>query len=164
MCFPPELPTVYGFKTRPPSRCCSSVVWFFFFQFALNFLSFFSCCNPIPLIWWRGWIVTAVTATKTSRRCSRTLLILAEIQKTDLAWQGVDFVEIKGSLPSPASLYQLDPRRHVLLEHELWRWMAHSILQSHALIVLVCRRSESGSTWIQRITGSWSKINWLFHC
>ena len=28
---------------------------------------------------------TAVPATKTSRRCSRTLLILAEIQKTDLA-------------------------------------------------------------------------------
>jgi len=44
---------------------------------------------------------TAVPATKTSRR-SRTLLILAEIQKTDLACTGVDFVEIKGSLlPSP---------------------------------------------------------------
>jgi hypothetical protein len=47
---------------------------------------------------------TAVPATKTCRRCSGTLLILAEIQKTDLAWKGEDFVEIKGSLPpSPHS-------------------------------------------------------------
>ena len=49
------VPMVYSFKTRPPSRC-SSVEWFFFFLFGLNIL-FFSCCNPIPLIWWRGWIL-----------------------------------------------------------------------------------------------------------
>lgn len=54
---------------------------------------------------------TAVPATKTSRRCSRTLLILAEIQKTDLARTGVDFVEIKGSLspspPTPVSIRRI---------------------------------------------------------
>ena len=38
-----------------------------------------------PLNLMKRMNTTAVPATKTSRRCSRTLLILAEIQKTDLA-------------------------------------------------------------------------------
>jgi hypothetical protein len=33
------------------------VVRFFFFLFGLNILLFVSCCNPIPIIWWRGWIL-----------------------------------------------------------------------------------------------------------
>jgi hypothetical protein len=69
-------------------------------QFSLVLLSLQS--YPFNLM--KRMNTTAVPGTKTSRRCSRTLLILAEIQKTDLACTGVDFVEIKGSPPSPHPL------------------------------------------------------------
>jgi hypothetical protein len=156
------VPTVHGFKTNRPSRCRSSVVWLLFFLFGLDFL----LLQSYPFNLMKRMNTTAVPGTKTERRCSRTLLILAEIQKTDLAWTGVDFVEIKENLPHPPpsscqspseGSAKTSPYFNTNREDEERRF--HS-----AVTHFNCSCIQKDWDWKHLEYNAWKEINWLRHC
>jgi hypothetical protein len=95
-----------------PSRYYSSLVWFFLFLFCIIFLSSLLCCNPTSLIWWRGWILKQFEEQRLRDAVLELLLILAEIQKTDLARTEVDFVGIKGGGRPPLPSVTIRRTRH----------------------------------------------------